>query len=158
MENDFYEIESFRPCVSLGYLLRRLDKLGANRIERAFDGSDITFTQWAVLALIWASTADTCSGLARNLDHDAGAMTRVLDQLEERGYIVRTRDPADRRVTKLTLPDAGYKMLVKLAATVVDEWNMILSVFAREEIVQLINTLTKLLQRMEALEEEEGRA
>ncbi|GAA4760848.1 virulence master transcriptional regulator RovA [Stakelama sediminis] len=149
----FYTPETFFPRASLGYLLRRLNKLGSNRVEDAFDGNDITFTQWAVLALVANKIACTCSSLSKDLGHNSGAMTRVLDQLEERGLLKRVRDDCDRRVTRLTVTPAGTVQLEQLAAIVMDVWNDILDGADHEEVRQLIALLNKLLARFEALED-----
>lgn len=146
---DFYSIDMFAPRVSIGYLLRRVNKLSIARVEAAFDGNDITFTQWVVLALVSFEIATTCTELSRNMDHDKGALTRVIDQLEERGLVERRRDTDDRRVSQLTATADGRKIVADLARRVVDVWNDILHDFDREEIERLIATLTKLLARLD---------
>ena len=156
MREPFYDAASFAPRVSLGYLLRRISKLSTGRIERAFDGSDITFTQWIVLALVATDTANTCTALARDMDHNSGAMTRLIDQLEERSLVTRTRAEGDRRVSTLTVTAAGQDMVSALVTSVVGMWNEILESFEREEIQQLITTLTRMLARLEALEADTG--
>ncbi|TPG42535.1 MarR family transcriptional regulator [Sphingomonas koreensis] len=158
MSDPFYEFDKFIPRISLGYLLRRATKLSTIRIEAAFDGSDVSFTQWVVLALVSTGTADTCTALARNMDHDSGAMTRLIDQLEERGLVVRTRLEGDRRVSRLTVTDAGHAMVTTLVASVVGVWNEIIEGFEHDEIRQLIATLTKLLARLEQLEDSGAQA
>ncbi|MGN6268881.1 MAG: MarR family winged helix-turn-helix transcriptional regulator [Sphingomonas sp.] len=146
---DFYSIDTFAPRVSLGYLLRRVNKLSIVRVEAAFDGNDITFTQWIVLALVSFEIATTCTELSRNMDHDKGALTRVIDQLEERGLVERRRDAGDRRVSQLTATTEGRKIVADLARRVVNVWNDILEGFDREEIERLIGTLGKLLARLD---------
>jgi len=147
--SDFYSIDMFAPRVSIGYLLRRVNKLSIARVEAAFDGNAITFTQWVVLALVSFDIATTCTELSRNMDHDKGALTRVIDQLEERGLIERRRDVGDRRVSQLTVTAKGREIVTDLARRVVDVWNDILHDFDREEIEQLIGTLGKLLARLD---------
>ena len=148
----FYDVETFAPRVSIGYLLRRVGKLSTGRIEAAFDGRDITFTQWIVLALVSSGIADTCTALARDMDHDSGAMTRLIDQLEERGLVIRTRVEGDRRVSKLALTEAGHALAQTLLVSVVRVWNDIVAELDPAETRQLIGTLTKVLDRLETLE------
>ena len=145
----FYTVDELRPRISLGYLLRRINKLSTAQVEAAFDGNDISFTQWVVLALVSFDIATTCTELSRNMDHDKGALTRVIDQLEERGLIERRRDVGDRRVSQLTVTAKGREIVTDLARRVVDVWNDILHDFDREEIEQLIGTLGKLLARLD---------
>jgi DNA-binding MarR family transcriptional regulator len=152
MDEPYYDIVSFAPRISLGYLVRRINKLSIARIEATFDGSEISFTQWIVLALVSSGIATTCAELSRNMDHNSGAMTRVIDQLEERGLLVRRRDNDDRRVSNLSITEAGSKTVHELVGRVVDVWNDILGDFDRDEITQLIATLGKLLARLESPE------
>lgn len=152
MDEPYYDIVSFAPRISLGYLVRRINKLSIARIEATFDGSEISFTQWIVLALVSSGIATTCAELSRNMDHNSGAMTRVIDQLEERGLLVRRRDNDDRRVSNLSITEAGSQTVHELVGRVVDVWNDILGDFDRDEITQLIATLGKLLARLESPE------
>jgi DNA-binding MarR family transcriptional regulator len=155
MDQPYYDVASFAPRISLGYLLRRVNKLSIARIETTFDGSEISFTQWIVLALVSTGTATTCSDLSRNMDHNSGAMTRVVDQLEERGLLIRRRDDDDRRISNLSITEAGTRTVNELVGRVVDVWNDILGDFDRDEITTLIATLTKLLARLESPESQQ---
>lgn len=155
--DSFYDLDSFAPRNSIGYLLRRANKLSMAHAEAAFEGSEITFTQWIVLALTFSGTAATCAELSRNIGHNSGAMTRVVDQLEERGLLARQPDAGDRRVTRLAITEAGRATVTDLALRVIGLWNEILEDFDRDEIVRLIATLTKLVARLEAVEEQAGR-
>jgi DNA-binding MarR family transcriptional regulator len=154
MPESFYQLENFRPQNSIGYLIRRVHKLGLSRVEGAFADLEITFTQWAVLALLHSDIADTCGGIARNLGHNSGAMTRVLDQLEERGLLKRCQDPQDRRVSKLHVTAEGKVMIEALGPRVMGIWNELLEDFEHEEVLLLIDLLTRLLVRLETLDNE----
>lgn len=146
----FYSIDSYVPRVSIGYLLRRVNKLGIQRVEAAFEGNDITFTQWAVLALVSNDVATTCTELSRKLDHDKGALTRVIDQLVERSLIARHRDAGDRRVSQLSITDKGRETVGELGRRVVDTWNEILADFDHDEVVRTIDMLTRLVAKLDA--------
>lgn len=152
----FYEPHRFSPANSIGYLLRRANKLSMSRAEAAFAGSEITFTQWIVLALVFNGAAATCAELSRNIGHSSGAMTRLIDQLESRGLLVRQRDEVDRRVTRLALTAAGRATFIELATRVVALWNEVLEDFDAVEVVQLIATLNRLVARLETIEEQRG--
>jgi DNA-binding MarR family transcriptional regulator len=154
--SDFYSIDMFAPRVSLGYLLRRVNKLSVARVEAAFEGNDITFTQWVVLALVSHDIATTCTELSRNMDHDKGALTRVIDQLEERGLVERRRDTDDRRVSQLTVTEKGRAVVTDLACRVVGVWNEILDDFDSAEVEQLIGTLGRLLARLDPSDSQAG--
>lgn len=146
----FYSRENFSTKSSIGYLLRRVYKHSVLRIDEALGDEGISMTQWIVLILLSNGMAKTCRDLCRNMGHDRGAMTRLVDQLEERGLVVRIRDEADRRVSNLELTDAGRAVLEDKTDTIIDVWNDILRDVEPSETAQMIATLTKLLDRLES--------
>ena len=154
--NDFYQAESFHARNSLGYLLRRASKLGTSCSEAAFEGLEISFTQWIVLAMIYRHMATTSSELSRELGHDSGAMSRLIDQLEERKLLARAPDDGDRRIIRLETTAAGSSMATDLAARVMDSWNEILTGFDRTEVARLIELLGRLVTRLEEIDGQAG--
>ena len=77
---------------------------------------------------------------------------RWVKQLLERGLLVRRRDDGDRRISNLSITEAGSRTVHELVGRVVDVWNDILRDFDRDEITQLIATLGKLLARLDSPE------
>ena len=57
------------------------------RPDRRLGEHDLTHAQWAPLFKIAHKHASTVAELARECDCDAGAMTRMLDRLEAKGWI-----------------------------------------------------------------------
>ncbi|MFO1354716.1 MAG: MarR family transcriptional regulator [Gammaproteobacteria bacterium] len=152
----FYQPDALTPANALGYLLRRAHKLSMAGAEAAFAGSEITFTQWIVLALVHSGTAASCAELSRNIGHSSGAMTRLVDQLEQRGLLARQRDGGDRRVTRLVITAAGRRTVTDLAARVTGLWNEVLEGFDHGEVHRLITTLNRLVTRLEAVTGDAG--
>ncbi len=88
--------------------------------------------------------------LAKKLQLTPGAITQLLEGLEEAGLIVRTTDPADRRVVLLSLTPLGedkieaFKQLGK---------QLLRDVFTKledEELAVYLQTQRKLIERLEA--------
>lgn len=154
----FYSIENFRPENCLGYLLRRVHKLSITRMEAKLEGAGIGVTQWIVLSLIDSGIATTGKTLSRDMGHDNGAMSRLVDQLEASGLIERVRNDADRRVCNLAVTEAGKALLERCAPPVVEVWNDILADIPSEEVSRTITTLSTLLAQLEAREAEAAEA
>lgn len=150
MSSQPYSAELYRPGESVGYLLRRAQKLSMPLAESVFVGQELTLTQWIALAQLREGLIDTCGGLARCLDHDSGATTRMLDQLESRGLIARHRSEADRRVVHLTLTDAGHEAVEALIPRMGQLWQSVLSGFDTEEVSLLTSMLKRLIHRLDA--------
>jgi DNA-binding MarR family transcriptional regulator len=83
--------------------------------------------------------------LAHNICHDAGSLTRLIDQLVERKLVTRSRSETDRRVVTLGLTPRGSDLVEALAPRVMNFWNELLSGFTHAEIDTLIDLLTRLV-------------
>ena len=143
--------EAFTARGSIGYLVRRAAKLVTCRAEKVFDGRELTLSQWIALALVGEKLAVTPSAVACQLDHNTGATTRMLDQMEAQGLLTRTRDAEDRRVVTLGVTEEGQTALAALRPLMANNWNEALEGFEPAEIETLTNLLTRLVARLEEL-------
>ena len=75
-------------------------------------------------------------------------MTRLIDQLEERGFIGRRRQEVDRRIVDLELRPAGRKMVESLIPLAVDTLNNALEGFTKSEVRDLKGMLRRLIDRV----------
>src|SRR5262249_5649583 len=123
MAKAFYSVENFEARRSIGYLVRRLHNLIVPRAEALFADADFTFSQWVVLMAVRDGIANTCGEIARHMDHDTGATTRLVDQLEERGLLARRRSTTDRRVVHLEITPAGKALTKSLMPRLIGFWN-----------------------------------
>jgi len=72
--------------------------------------------QFAVLKHLTAGSARTAADLCRLMSYDTGAMTRILDRLEQKGLMRRERCREDRRVVFLRVSPSGRALLPRLMA------------------------------------------
>lgn len=156
MDDPYYSLETLSPRVSLGYLMKRVHRLAHAEVEAAFNDGEFTFTQWVALALLHSGVADTASGVARDIGHDTGAMTRVIDQLVQRGLVERHPDPSDRRVTKLAITAAGKAALMRLTPRVITIWNLLLEDFPRTDVDRFLAMLGTIEEKLIAMESARG--
>lgn len=148
MPEQFYDVVSYAARDSVGYLIRRLTTIITGRLETAFASQKFTLTQWSVLMHLRDGLARTASDLACAFQHDSGALTRVLDQLERRGLIARRRSARDRRVVELELTAEGQRAIRSLLPTVVKEMNAALAPLTRSEFDQFRGSLLKVLDHV----------
>ena len=98
------------PCTgsSLGLLFRHLRDAMWAQMERELvrAGHDLTFSQFVTIKKLAGGIASV-TDLARAAELNPGAMTRLLDRLENKGLIERVADPGDRRALHIHLTDAG---------------------------------------------------
>src|ERR1039458_3251892 len=109
-----YRSEVYSARSSIGYLLKRAHTLMVDQLAAAVAASEITVTQWLVLMYLRDGLAINASDLCLQLQHDSGALTRVIDQLEGRGLVQRERSREDRRAVQLRLTAAGTETVATL--------------------------------------------
>ena len=140
-----YSETDFLPERSVGFLIKRNFRFCVEALGPAFAAEGITFTQWQALISVYTRRATTGAALADDLAHDKGATTRLIDTLEQRGWIARERDGIDRRCVNLTLTAAGEAVARRARTRVIACWNGWLADWTRDEV----ETLITLLQRLE---------
>ncbi|MET0533186.1 MAG: MarR family transcriptional regulator [Steroidobacter sp.] len=151
MPKQHYRPESFQARDSIGYLIKRSQRLLQECIEHSFENKGCTLQQWVVLMHVRDGLAITVADLCRELHHDSGAMTRLIDQLEERKLIERRRNPQDRRVIELSLTKSGQEFVESLIVIVTEALNTALEDFSRDEVKLMQSLLRKFIGRLEQL-------
>ncbi|WP_321854362.1 MarR family winged helix-turn-helix transcriptional regulator [Paraburkholderia tropica] len=137
---------------SLGYFLSTARNVLAARMDRAVAPLGLTSSQIGVILLLWYERARTPNEMSRVLSYDTGSMTRMLDRLERKGFLLRQRSQADRRVVELVLTPLGRDAAQQLPAAIAAVMDDQLRGFSAEEVT----TLVHLLQRFIANDAETG--
>src|ERR1700722_17689839 len=148
MPKQFYKVKDYESRRSIGYLLRRSGKLITARIEALFVKEDVSFVQWVIMMNLRDGLRMTAAELCQHLCHDSGALTRVIDQMEERGLIRRKRSTEDRRMVKLELTKEGRKVTESFLPRVIGLYNGLLADFTAKEADLLIELLTRLISNL----------
>ena len=143
---EFYDVKTYDPRESLGYVVTLVRRRLLDLLEPDFAVLGLTSVQAIVLMGLGTGIASTAADFCRTIQHDPGAMTRVVDRLEKTGLLRRVRAPEDRRAHRLELTDAGRKMLPAIKAAAVRASNHMLRDFSRAEAQQLITSLKRLLE------------
>jgi len=93
--------------IALRRITRAID-LHSKQLERA---AGLTVPQLLILNAISREGGLPVSALARRVSLSQGTVTSVLDRLERRGYVTRTRGSADRRVVGISMTGTGREVL-----------------------------------------------
>ncbi|SNS28569.1 transcriptional regulator, MarR family [Noviherbaspirillum humi] len=129
-----FSTQTYSPDTSIGFLIKRAGQLMANNLDRALAEFDITHAQFGILLKVHHAGVKTAADLAREVVADTGAMTRMLDRLEEKSFIVRSRSESDRRVIKVALSDKGVQAAGRMTEVAVAALNHHLRGFSAEEV------------------------
>ena len=145
-----YRVEDFVIDESIGYLVKRVRAMLSLEIERELADQDVTYEQWGVLLMIMTERGDTAAVLARGMECDTGSMTRMLDRLEAKGLVVRTRSTDDRRRVQLELTEGGKELAARLIAAIVKVLNRHLEGFSIDELEAFKGFLRRMLANRDA--------
>ncbi|WP_434107899.1 MarR family winged helix-turn-helix transcriptional regulator [Paraburkholderia caffeinilytica] len=119
-----YNADEIHLESSLGYYLTKARNVLVERMDRAVKPLGLTAQQIGVILVLSAQRASTPFELSRVMSYDSGSMTRLLDRLEKKGFVARSRSDADRRMVKLELTPQGHeaaRQLPALGAAVLNE-------------------------------------
>jgi DNA-binding MarR family transcriptional regulator len=101
------------PTGLLPYLVREARRIGVRVHE-----DDLRLPQVTVLACLDEFGPAAQRDISRRLGIDASDLVSVLDDLEERGLVLRTRDERDRRRYLVTVTEEGGQALRRRLAGV----------------------------------------
>jgi DNA-binding MarR family transcriptional regulator len=129
---------------SSGFLMARLGlAFKATALER-IEEEGFDAHHYSVLAILAEGARENQATIAEALAFDPSRLVGLLDSLEERGAVVRERDPQDRRRHVVTITPVGRKELQRLRAIakeVEDEFFGPLSADDRETLHSLLARL-----------------
>jgi DNA-binding MarR family transcriptional regulator len=93
-------------------LIRAGDGL-ATVADETLAPSGLNGREYAILSIIETDGPGTQQELARLLNKAPALVVAAIDGLESRGLVVRTRDAADRRRSRVTITEAGSGALAQ---------------------------------------------
>ena len=101
---------------SFGFLLKEVTRLSTKNFERraAEAGLGLTLEQCRLLFYLQRHEGVNQKRLAHLSDTDPMTVVRVLDRMEQDGWIERNPDPRDRRAWRLRLKPAAAPLLKRI--------------------------------------------
>ena len=97
-----------------------------------------------LLFMIFRKGSIKTTDISHHFGITPGAATAIADKLENLGLIVRERDLKDRRVVVISLSPGGLELVKNKKSEHVKMFEEILKDFSIEEILSLVQTLTKI--------------
>ena len=126
-------------------LINRVRVEIVDALDRELARYDITAPQLIVLASVANKEADSAAAICKSISYDPGAMTRMIDRLEQKGLIRRVPHPEDRRAMTLELTVAGKALYPQLLSAKETVQAQFLRGFSVEEARQLERLLDRML-------------
>ena len=158
--SDIYDSTSFQPGRHIGALVSRIkiEMLAALDRELAQDKRlaplEMSAAQYIIVAnlAIGPGEPKSAADLCKVISYDAGAMTRMLDRLEAKGLIRRTRSSQDRRLLNLELTEEGRAAFPRMREISMSNANRFLRGFSKAEARQLEGFLNRMLENGQSME------
>ena len=150
--SEIYDIETYEPRRGVGYLINRVKAEMLAVVDRELTADDqlgpleVSSAQFVILATLSSGGQKSASDLCKGISYDAGAMTRMIDRLEDKGLLQRTRSPEDRRLVYLELTEAGKAAFPRMREISLRVLNRFLRGFSKAEARQLEAYLLRMLE------------
>ncbi|MDB2439591.1 MarR family transcriptional regulator [Hellea sp.] len=128
----------------LGSLIHDVAHLLRHDIDRRLAPHNLTRVKWLALGVIDQNHPMTQAELATEMELGNATIGRLVDRLEERGFVKRIQDPVDRRSYKLSPTESAHELLEKLESTALEFRTEALEPLSKSEITTLHQTIIKL--------------
>jgi DNA-binding MarR family transcriptional regulator len=130
-------------------LQRTADRLARNA-EKVLKISDVSPTQYNVLRILRGSPQGLpCSEIGKRMVTRDPDITRLLDRLEKRALVSRSREQKDRRLVVTRITPQGLRLLGDLDAPVAETHRQLLGHMGRERLRSLLELLETARQKVE---------
>ncbi len=143
---------SKRPDIQreLGYLVGTLASAMRIGLDRELASFNISSGQWAILDACHEGEADTLTSLSRVIPLDSASISRHVERLVRLGLLHRSRSTRDRRRVRLSLTDAGNRLMPELAQRVQANNAKFLAGIAEHEQEAMMRTMQRMLESAQA--------
>ena len=129
-------------------LLRVTDML-SRRPAQLLKKEDLSMNQYNVLRILrGAPDGLPCGEISNRMITRDPDITRLLDRLEKRGFISRSRESKDRRTVTARLTSEGYALLARLDEPVQDTHRQQLGHLSEKRLRELSDLLTACCDRL----------
>lgn len=128
----------------VGYNCRRAYLTIIPHFEERMKKFDLRAVDFSVLSLLGANPNITQKRLSKAVNVSPPNLAILLDRLEERGLVMRQRNPLDKRSQTLVLTGEGAKLCAKAEKTVTELELEATSMLSENERAELIKLLQKI--------------
>jgi DNA-binding MarR family transcriptional regulator len=130
--------------------LRRIFKAIQDYSQDVSNSFGITGPQLWALKIVSRHAGLALGDLSRKMYLHPSTVTGVIDRLESKGYVVRDRDSADRRVVKVKLTPAGQDLAAKAPNPIQGKMIYGLTKLSEDELNTIYESVKRLVELAEA--------
>ena len=134
---------------SLGYLARYAHRAFVKALAEGLETHGILTAQWSVLRILWDIEGLTQVELAERMRVEKASLTDVLESMERRGLIIRSRNADDRRKINITLTAQGRRLKAELSPIAAQINRKAARGMTERETAELRGLLARLIENLE---------
>jgi len=140
------------PSQQLEFLLAEVVRLQLRIYNQRFRTTGLNQSQVSVLIHLDRTDALSQTDLARRVGIQKAAMGTLLDGLEGKQLIERSRAPEDRRVVRVSITEAGRDIVADVDEMAEPLGHSLRKGTSRRERAQLISTLQRIRENLHQME------
>jgi len=141
--------KEIKECVDeLMVLLPELAKAFRTDEPQEILHMDISFPEICVLGQLSSSQEPTMSEVGRSISMDLSTLTRTVDKLVEKEFVIRKSDPEDRRMVRVAITVEGRKIVSRFEEQRKKKIESILREMTSEERSNLLSIFKTLHARI----------
>lgn len=119
-------------------------------------GVPLTPEQFMLIDILWNQGEMTQQQLADQLQKDKNSVTKLVDAIEKKGFVVRKQNPHDRRANTLVLTEKANELKPGAKQKGISILDQILEGISEDELRSFLSTLRKLNANMNICEASES--
>jgi MarR family transcriptional regulator, organic hydroperoxide resistance regulator len=108
------DMQEMNEPKTLDFALAKVSHLHYQRVHELLEAIGLYRGQPQVLGALWEQEGLTHGELAMRLHNTPATMTKMLQRMENAGFILRKPDAADQRISRVYLTEAGRMIQVKV--------------------------------------------
>ena len=141
---------------SSGYRIARLFRKNSCLLERKVSVMGLCSGQIPYIMATIEKGGQTQDELAAHMHVNRAATARTLKNMETAGFITRTENPDNRRQNLVWPTEKAEALLDDLLDVLIEHNEMIMTGFSREEKLQFLSLLDRVLVNMDTLLKNDG--
>lgn len=137
--NEIFSLNEFLP-----YKLHKTAEIVASRFATTYDKYDINRQQWRIVFHLGTEKTLTASEICKCANLYKTEVSRAINDLEEKGWVKRSKNVKDRRFELLSLTNSGINNYYRLVAESARFQSQIYAQLGATNATKLDRLLTKL--------------
>ena len=99
---------------NIGFLIHDVARLMRNLYDKRMSVLGLTRSQWWILNYLFFNEGINQSEFANLLDIEKGPLSRLLDRMESKGWVIRKIDKKDKRIKNIFLSKKIKPLIVEM--------------------------------------------